>query len=124
MALESGSLVDVRQPGEYRLDGHLEGSTNVAAFSWEHGFHLASEDFAAEVAAAFSADAPIVLVCADGRLSNGAAAMLEGAGFSDVRTLEGGLNAWEWGDEDQDGEGLPAMVVDEDGEGGLTGAWV
>ena len=51
----------------------------------------------------------------------GADPVLEAAAFRDVRTLEGGLRAWE---EAEDDAGLPSLVVDEDGEGGLTGAWV
>jgi rhodanese-related sulfurtransferase len=113
-----GVLLDVRQPAEFRLDGHLDGSINVPAYSWEHGFHLPNEEFAAEVAETYAADEPLLLVCADGRLSEGAAAVLEAAAFTNVHTLDGGLQAT--GEED----GLPPYVVDEDGEGGLTGAWV
>ena len=51
----------------------------------------------------------------------GAAAALEAVEFTDVRVLEGGLQAWEALAEE--GE-LPPLVVDDDGDGGLTGAWV
>ena len=27
------SLLDVRQPGEYRLDGHVDGSVNIPAYT-------------------------------------------------------------------------------------------
>ena len=120
---EGATLIDVRQPAEYRLDGHVEGSVNIRAFSWEHGFYLPSESFAQEVAESFERDALLVLLCADGSLSKGAAATLEAADFTNVQTLEGGLRAWEadaWDDE----ELVPPLVMDEDGEGGLTGAWV
>ena len=60
----------------------------------------------------------IVLVCADGQRSAGALAALESSGFASVAVLDGGLRAWE-AEED-----LPGVVVDEDGEGGLVGAWV
>ena len=45
-------------------------------------------------AASDGADTQIVLLCADGRLSTGAAAVLEAASFTNVCTLGGGLNAW------------------------------
>ncbi|KAL1507075.1 hypothetical protein AB1Y20_007936 [Prymnesium parvum] len=117
-----GTLLDVRQPAEYRLDGHVEGSANIAAYSWEHGFYLPSPSFAAQVADEYSTEAPLVLVCADGSLSKGAAAVLESAAFTEVRYLEGGLRAWEADAEDD--VGVPPLVVDEDGQAGLTGAWV
>ena len=119
----TAALIDVRQPAEYRLDGHVEGSVNICAFSWEHGFYLPSETFAQEVAKNFARDTQIVLLCTDGSLSKGAAATLEHAAFTNVCTLEGGLRHWEaeaWNDE----ELVPSLVIDEDGEGGLTGAWV
>ena len=118
----SATLLDVRQPGEYRLDGHVDGSENIAAYTWEHGFYLPKEGFAEEVAAEHAADAPLVIMCADGMLSKGAAAVLEGAAFTNVQTLNGGLRAWEA--EAEEDEGVPPLTVDEDGEGGLTGAWV
>ena len=111
------------QPGEYRLDGHVDGSSNIAAFTWEHGFHLPNELFAEEVAAAHDTAETLILLCADGRLSQGAAAVLEAAAFSQVLSLAGGLRAWE-ADAEDEGSGVPPLVVDEDGEGGLTSAWV
>ena len=128
-------LVDVRQPAEYRLDGHIQGSVCVPAYSWEHGYHLPrGEAFVDELAdelsqhaTAASGDAlAVVLICADGRLAAGAAQLLEDSGAAaDVSVLEGGLQAWEWDAEEQGDESmLPPLVIDEDGEGGLVGAWV
>ena len=121
----TATLLDVRQPAEWRLEGHVGGSTNLAAFTWEHGFYLPSEAFASEVASVCTRAETIVLLCADGKLANGAAAVLVAAGFADVRTVEGGLRAWEAdADEAADPEVVPPLLVDEGGEGGLNGAWV
>ena len=51
-----------------------------------------------------------------------AAAMLEEAAFTNVQTLEGGLDAWAWEAEEEGG--VPPLVVDDDGEDALPGAWV
>ena len=75
------------------------------------------------MSATYATDAPLVLLCADGRLARGAAAMLEGAAFANVQTLEGGLEAWAW-EAEEEGSRVPPLVVDDDGEGGLPGAWV
>ena len=124
MLLQSGdaTLLDVRQPAEYRLDGHVPGSCNIPAYSWEHGFYLPEEGFVDAVRAVHAAEVPIVLLCADGKLAGGAAAVLEAAEFLDVQVLDGGLRAWEW--EADENDAVPPLFVDEDGEGGLTGAWV
>lgn len=37
---------------------------------------------------------PVVLTCASGTRSSGAARLLKGAGFTDLYLLKGGLNAW------------------------------
>jgi len=48
---------------------------------------------------------------------------LEGAAFANVQTLEGGLEAWAW-EAEEEGSRVPPLVVDDDGEGELPGAWV
>ena len=106
------TLIDIRQPAEFRLDGRIDGSVNIAAYSWEHGFHLAVPGFEDEVAEAYEKDAAIVLVHSFPALADGAAAVLEGAGFTNVATVDGGLAAW---DPDE-------LIVDDDE--GLVGAWV
>jgi rhodanese-related sulfurtransferase len=114
---DQATLIDIRQPGEFRLDGHLDASTNIAAYDWQHGFYTPREEFAEEVLEVCDPADRIVLLCADGRLSVGARSVLESHAFTDVSVLDGGLNEWQ-------AEELPGFVVDEDGEGGLVGAWV
>ena len=116
------TLIDVRQPAEYRLDGHIDGSRNIAAYTWEHGFYLPKEGFAAEVASEHEVDGALILLCADGMLSKGAGAALEAASFTNVQILLGGLRSWEA--EAAHDSSVPSLVVEQDGEGGLTGAWV
>ena len=70
-----------------------------------------------QVSAAYAPDATLVLLCANGRLAKGAAAVLEGAAFTNVQTLEGGLDAWAW-EAEEEGR-VPPLVVDDDVEGGL-----
>ena len=115
MRLSEGevALIDVRQPAEYRLDGRVDGSINIAAYSWEHGFHVPLDDFAATVSEeGFEVDAPIALIHSMPMLATGAAQVLEAAGFTDVSIVEGGLQSWE----------PEALIVDDDE--GLVGSWV
>ncbi len=58
----------------------------------------------------------MVVACADGRLAASAAEQLRAAGLARCAWCEGGLRALE-------AEGLE-LVVEEDGQGGLAGAWV
>jgi rhodanese-related sulfurtransferase len=131
--LSSGGaiLLDVRQPAEYRLDGHAPSyvqSINVPSQSWEHGFYLPLESFSADAVSALADGAgvpidaapegypPVIVACADGRLAAAAVTQLRAAGVEQCGCCEGGLRALE-------AEGME-MEVDEDGEAGLNGAWV
>ena len=111
--LRSGAaaLVDIRQPAEFRLDGRIDGSVNLPAYSWEHGFHVPLPDFAETVAEDLPRDGEILLIHSYPALADGAASVLEAAGFSNVASVEGGLNSWE-----------EELIVDDDE--GLVGAWV
>lgn len=112
------TLLDVRLEGEYRLDGHVADSVNVPAFTWEHGFYLPSTVFEAEVAAAegCSRGTQLIIACTDGSRAPEAARRLVAAGWSRCAVLDGGLKAWE--------ESGLELELDDDGEGGLVGAWV
>ena len=123
-------LLDVRQPAEYRLDGHAPEpvvSVNVPSHSWEHGFYLPIDTFAevalCELATEMGAATgmkddlpPVIVACADGRLAASAAAQLRGAGLKQCAWCEDGLRGLE-------AEGME-LAIDEDGEDGLSGAWV
>ena len=87
--LHGRRILQVRQPAEYRLEGHVAGSVNICAYTWEHGFYLPNEGFADQVAEQYSSDREIVLLCADGKLAKGAAAVLEAAAFTNVQVVEG-----------------------------------
>ena len=83
--LEAGeaTLLDIRQPGEYRLDGHVEGSVNIPSHEWMHGFHLARDDFAAECLEELSVTSRLLIVHSYEQLASAACSALTAAGFSD-----------------------------------------
>lgn len=78
-------VIDVRSPDEYG-GGHIEGARNLSLESLSaavRGGELAS-------------DAPVVLICAQGRRSAQACVRLAKVfGFSDVTNIRGGMAAWE-----------------------------
>lgn len=80
-------LLDVRREGEF-LAGHIDGAT------------LLPLDRLAAAAAALPPDVPIVCICQKGMRSRTAAQLLTELGFADVRSLAGGMDAW---DSDRDG---------------------
>ena len=75
-------ILDVRTPGEYET-GHIEGSYNVPLdLLGEHVADLAALDH------------PVVLVCQSGARATRAMDRLVDAGKSNLRLLQGGMNAW------------------------------
>ena len=78
-------LLDVRQPEEFTgALGHIPGSELIPIAELPHALERLSE----------KRDTPIVTVCHSGARSMTAAAILTVAGFSDVRSLEGGIVSW------------------------------
>ena len=76
----SYNLVDVRQPGEYEK-GHLPGAILIPVGELDK---RASE-----------LDPKLTIVyCAAGVRSRAAASVLQGAGFAEVYSMSGGINAW------------------------------
>ncbi len=74
-------LLDVREPEELAI-AKLEGAV------------LATQELVQELMARWPKDTPIVTYCHHGIRSLEAASYLIGHGFSDVRTLAGGIDAW------------------------------
>lgn len=78
---EEYTIVDVRQPGEYRL-GHLPGAKLVPI------------DEVPDRLAELDALKPTIVYCAAGVRSRSAAAILKRAGFGNVYSMKGGIHAW------------------------------
>ncbi|HEX9868304.1 MAG TPA: rhodanese-like domain-containing protein [Candidatus Tectomicrobia bacterium] len=83
-ALKSGQkieLLDVRTPEEYEI-ARIEGA------------RLVTEDLAKEILEEWPKETPIVVHCHLGERSRSAASFLIGEGFTNVRSLAGGIDAW------------------------------
>ena len=76
-------LVDVRTPQEYQ-SGKLAGSTLI-------DFH--SPDFAANIAK-LPRNAKILVYCRSGNRSGQALTQMQSMGFTNVKHVVGGINAW------------------------------
>ena len=74
-------LIDVRELEEQRI-AMLEGALP------------ASQDLMQEMMESWAKDTPIVTYCHHGMRSLDAASYLIGHGFTDVRSLTGGIDAW------------------------------
>ena len=75
------SLIDVRQPGEYG-QGHIPGAALVPLGDLY------------EREREFDRSRPTVLYCRSGNRSRAAASILLDAGFTNVFSMEGGIQAW------------------------------
>jgi rhodanese-related sulfurtransferase len=74
-------VVDCRSEREWR-SGHVKGSKLMPLGSI--GDRMSELD----------AERPVIVVCRSGHRSSAAARQLMGAGFTDVKSLKGGINAW------------------------------
>jgi rhodanese-related sulfurtransferase len=79
-------VIDVREPEEWAM-GHIRGST------------LIPMDDVPIRAGELDPTAPVITVCRSGRRSLIVADALLAAGFSDVKSLAGGLLAWSEADQ-------------------------
>jgi len=80
-AAGSAQIVDVREPDEW-AGGHIPGALHVPL--GELSVRRAGLDPAR----------PVITVCRSGKRSLTAAAELHSAGFTDARSMAGGMNAW------------------------------
>jgi rhodanese-related sulfurtransferase len=74
-------LLDVRQPHEYAI-ASVPGSV------------LVDQNLAQEILQTWPKDTPIVTICHHGMRSLDAAAYLRGHGFTNVKSMSGGIDAW------------------------------
>lgn len=74
-------VVDCRSEREWR-SGHLKGS------------RLIPLDSIGERMGELDAERPVIVVCRSGQRSSAAARQLTAAGFTDVKSMKGGISAW------------------------------
>lgn len=79
---DSYNLVDVRQPGEYER-GHLPGAQLIPVKTLD------------ERLVELDPDKLTITYCAAGVRSRAAASVLNSAGFKEVYSMSGGINAWD-----------------------------
>lgn len=84
-------FLDVREPDEF-VDGHLPRAVLLPRGILEP---RAAADSPARDPDLADPDRPIIVYCASGGRSTLAAATLQELGFTDVRSLAGGIQAWE-----------------------------
>ncbi len=86
---EGFSFLDVRTVEEFEA-GHVPGAYNVPLMLRGDGGMEPNPEFAAQVAAFFAPEAPLILGCAAGVRSLKAASLLEGVGYSAIKELKTG----------------------------------
>jgi rhodanese-related sulfurtransferase len=84
-ATPGARILDVRTQEEFATD-HL---AKAVLIPWT------DKDFAARAAKELDSGKPVLVYCRSGRRSAEAAAALVKLGFADVRSLDGGILAWE-----------------------------
>ncbi len=76
-------LLDVREAAEFAADGHIEGAFNVPIRTLGQNLNLLP-----------NLDAKIVVICKSAGRAMLAATSLRILGYTDVRVMAGGMNAW------------------------------
>jgi rhodanese-related sulfurtransferase len=74
-------LLDVRTPGEHAI-AHIDGAV------------LVDQALVDEIVTTWPKDTPLVTLCHHGIRSLDAAAFLQGHGFTNVRSMRGGIAVW------------------------------
>ena len=85
MNKEDAYILDIRTVADFKK-GHILGSKQIKADLVTKGDFTALEK---------SKDKPIIVVCAMGMTSKRTASQMIKAGFENVATLKGGINAWQ-----------------------------
>jgi rhodanese-related sulfurtransferase len=83
MNREKAQVVDVCEPSEFAA-GHILGAKNVPLAQLK-------DQLAQNVK---NKETPLILVCASGMRSRGALAIAKQLGYTQARSLAGGMNAW------------------------------
>ena len=86
-------LIDVREPAEFET-GHIPGSINIPRGVLEFRIHAHPALACSTSQELTRPDRPLLLYCLTGGRSALAADSLRQLGFSDVRSLAGGVAAW------------------------------
>ncbi len=76
-------LLDVREAAELEKDGYIEGSVNIPV-----------REVLANLDKLPGLDEPIVVICASGHRGGMVMAALKLLGYTNIRNLNGGVNAW------------------------------
>jgi rhodanese-related sulfurtransferase len=79
---EKGVLIDVSEPAEYGA-GHAAGARNIPFGSLESARNLPTNKAL-----------PLILICPSGARAGRAVGLLKKAGYENVQSVAGGLNAW------------------------------
>ena len=85
-------IVDIREPAEYQR-GHIPGAALIPRGLLEFELH-ALVDRHVEGKGIANADAPIILYCGTGGRSALAAVAAQQLGYTNVRSMSGGIVAW------------------------------
>ncbi len=83
LATAAPFIVDVREPGEIETNGYIEGSINIPIRTLLQNLDKLP-----------GLDEPIVITCASGHRGGMGMMALKMLGYTNVRNLNGGLNAW------------------------------
>ena len=89
---EDTIIIDIREPDEYRK-GHIHGAIHLARGMLEFEIHNLINAFSADPSVP-NAEQAIVLYCGTGGRSALAAQCLESMGYTNVKSMSGGLVAW------------------------------